>query len=364
MRLIEANLVGQELRQFRLNNCRITRGVNEIGWLTFETLGQPFSYTERSKFHFYDGNYIEVFWLDSLQYDKQKNITKYKAHDVNGVIAQRIVAYDPVIEDYGMDTNESLDDIIYNILLKNHISPFNSDRQILKSHSVGLQAVSKSGGELGTFKYGWTNALKAIQEIWRASNGRVNILPIWSTPSSCTINIYIDYFLDRTIFSNKPLVLNERNISKQIIEANFNKEINTAYAMSNKYLSGYKVGSVVETTDNTYRIEGYVGNSSARVAGDMTIYGQDLIYKNRPYNQEISELILNEFALGTDYNIGTALSVKKPYGFDQNVIRGLDIQYLSERTAKDVRARVEKFNLATDATTARAYGATDTPAIS
>lgn len=363
MRLIEASIVGQEIGRPKLNNLRVTKGVNEIGWLTFEILGQPSSYTQRRKFHFADENYYDVFWLDSLQYDREKNITKYKCFDVHGVIAQRIVAYDGLIEDYGKDTTAPLDQIIYNILLKNHVSPYRTERSVLTSHGVAINLVTKDEADTATFTYGWLNALKAIQEVWKASNGRVNILPIWNNFNNVVINIYLDYFKDRTIYSPYPLVIGERFISKQLIDANFSKEINTAYAMSNKYVSGYKVGSVVETVNNDYRIEGYVGNSSAKTVADTYIYGQELIYRNRPYNQEISEIILNNFRLGTDYNIGTALSVKKPYGFDQNVIRGLDIMYKSERSNKEVRARIEKFQQSTTAVTVRNYGSGDTPII-
>lgn len=363
MRLIEASITGQELNRPKLNTLRLTKGVNEIGWLTFEILGQPTSYTQRRKFHFADNTYYDVFWLDSLQYDREKNITKYKCFDIHGVIAQRIVAYDGLIENYGKDATAPLDEIIYNILLNNHVSPFRSERSVLASHGVSISLVTKNEADTATFTYGWLNALKAIQEVWKASNGRVNILPIWSNFNKVTIYIYLDYYKDRTIYSRNPLVIGERYISKQLIDANFSKEINTAYAMSNKYSGGYKVGSVVETVNNDYRIEGYVGSSSAKVVADTYALGQELIYRNRAFNQEISEIILNDFRLGADYNIGTALSVKKPYGFDQNVIRGLDIVYKSERNNKEVRARVEKFQQARDTLTNRTYGSGDTPII-
>lgn len=363
MRLVEANLVGIENKRLNLNICRLTKGANEIGWLTFEAIGQPTSYTQRLKYHLYDGSYTDIFWLDSLVYDKDKNITKYKAHDVNGVLAQRIVAYEGILEDYGLDTNEPMDNIIYNILVKNYSSPYNTDRQILKSHSLVIQAKSKEQGDIVTFNYGWQNGLKAIQEIWKASNGRVNILPVWASPSKCIINIYVDYFKDRTILSTNPLVLNDRNISKQYIESSYTKDINTAYAMGNRFSSGYRMGAVVTTPNNRFRVEGYISNGRALSVGELAVTGQDLIYKNRPYNQEVTELILNDYRLGQDYNIGTAISVKKPYGYDQNVIRGLDIQYLSEISSKEVRARVEKFMQIGDALSARAYGATDSPSL-
>lgn len=363
MRLIEANLVGIENKRLKLNQCRLTKGANEIGWLTFEAIGQPTSYTQRLKYHLYDGTYTDVFWLDSLQYDENKNITKYKAYDVNGVIAQRIVAYDGLIEDYGLDTDEPMDDIIYNILLNNYSSPLNQDRSVLKSHSVSLAVKSKGLGDIVTFNYGWQNGLKAIQEVWKASNGRVNILPIWSTNSKCTIYIYIDYHKDRTIFSNNPLVLSQKNVSKRYVESNYSKEINTAYAMSNRYASGYRLGAVITSPNNKFRIEGYVNNSRAATVGELAVNGQELIYRNRAMSQDVTELILNEYRLGIDYNIGTSLSVRNSNGFDQNVIRGLDIVYLSELKSKEVRARFEKFRQSGDALSARTYGATDSPSL-
>lgn len=360
MRLIEANLQGQELGKPRLVSCRLTKGINEVGWLTFEMLGQPTTYNRR-RWHLYDGDYKETFFTGEISYDRQKNLTKYKCYDFNGVIAQRIIAYNGLIEDYGKDTNEAIDTVIYNILLKNYVSPYNTERKVSTSHGVSMQLINKGVGDVATLTYAWQNGLKAIQEIWKASNGRVNILPIWASNSQVVVHIFIDYHRDRTVYSNNPLVFSDSHISKQTLETSYGKEINTVYAMTNKYSGGYQYGSLVETVNNSFRIEGYVGNNSAKTLGEIAYYGQESIYKNRPYNQEINELILNKLKLGTDYNLGTAISVKKPYGFDQNVIRGLDIQYLSYLTSKEVRARIEQFRQANDAVGARQYGAVDTP---
>lgn len=360
MKLVEANLQGQELGQPKLISCRLTKGINEVGWLTFEKIGQPTNYN-RKRFHLYDGSYNETFFTSDISYDRDKNTTKYKCYDFNGILAQRIISYNGLIEDYGKDTNEAIDTIIYNILVKNYVSPYNTERRVSTTHGVTIQLSNKAIGDVASITYAWQNGLKAIQEIWKASNGRVNILPIWASSSQVTLYIYVDYHRDRTVFGSNPLVFSDTKISKQIIEASFSKEINTIYAMTNKYSLNYQLGAVVETVDNSFRIEGYVGNNSAKTVGEVAYYGQESIYKNRPYNQEINELILNNLKIGTDYNLGTAISVKKPYGFDQNVIRGLDIQYLSHYSQKEVRARIEQFRQANDALTARTYGAVDTP---
>lgn len=363
MRLLEANLVGQELRQLQLNSCRITLGTNQIGWLSFDKVGKPASYTERFKYHLYDGTYYNVFWLSDLSYDKFTNVTRYKCFDFNGVLAQRIVAYDGLIEGYGKSTNAKLDDIVLAILTKNYTAPNLSERNINLSHGISIKAYSASVGEVVTYTYGWLNGLKAIQEIWKASNGRVNLFYKWESTYRASIYIFLDYFKDRTIYGNNPLVFNEADMSKSTLDASFSKEINTVYAMSNKYVSGYKMGSVVETVNNTFRIEGYVGNSSAKTVAETAPYGQQTIYANRPFEQELSELILNKLQLGLDYDIGTAISVKQGTQITNNVIRGLDIMYKSVRT-KNVRARVEKFKSASEAVTARTYGSSDTPIIS